>query len=246
VIQIRFLFIIFLFFLFLSNNSNGQDKTYEADYHNWFDSITGIENSELHQAMVYVERHRTKGKKTKFFPEADFALGSLVFDDQPYFDLDLKYDVFDDELLMKANRQVGGRILQLYKTKVDGFSIDGHDFKQINDAQMESGFYEIALEKPLFSLYKKHKKNPIEQLGKKLIFYEFEDGKKECFLYYRQDYHAIKKVSDLTNLFPDYTAPLKSFHKNQNSKADFDVLLEGLLVHLDTLLDERMTKTIEN
>jgi len=218
---------------------------FEADYHNWFDSVTGIENSEPHQGVIYVERHRTKGKKTKFFPEPDFVIGSIVFNGQPYFDLDLKYDVYDDELLMRIDRRLGGSVLQIYKSKVDCFSIGGHDFTKIDNSKMKSGFYEISLEKPYFSLLKKHQKNPIEQLGKKLIFYDFEDGKKECFLYYRQNYHPIKKVSDLIGLFPEYSEQLKSFNKNQNSKADFDVQLEGLLEHLETLLNKEITKPAE-
>lgn len=218
---------------------------YESDYHNWFDSITGIENSEPHQGVIYVDRHRTKGKKTKFFPKPDFVLGSIVFDGQPYFDLNLKYDVYDDELLMRVDRLLGGSILQLYKTKIDRFSIGGHDFIKIDGSKLKSGFYEISVEKPFFSLLKKHRKNPIEQLGKKLIFYDFEDGNKECFLYYRQNYHPIKKVSDLVGLFPEYEEQLKSFNKNQNSNADFDVQLEGLLGHLETLLSKEITKPAE-
>lgn len=244
--QIRPICIFFLFSLFLSSNLCGQVGTYETDYHNWFDSITRIENSEPHQGVVYVERHRTKGKKTKFFPKPDFVLGSIVFDGQPYFDLNLKYDVYDDELLMRVDRRLGGSVLQLYKTKVDRFTIGGHDFTKIDDSKIASGFYEVSLEKSFFCLLKKHRKNPIEQLGKKLIFYDFEDGKKECFLYYQQNYHPIKKVSDLTNLFPEYTEQLKSFNKNQNSNSDFDLLLEGLLGHLDTLLNKGTTKTKEN
>lgn len=235
-----------MFFLFLLNIVNGQGETSETDYHNWFDSITRIENSEPHQGVVYVERHRTKGKKTKFFPKPDFVLGSLIFDGQPYFDLSLKYDVYDDELLMRVDRRLGGRVLQLYKTKVDGFTIGGHDFIKIDDSKIKSGFYEVSLEKSFFSFFKKHRKNPIEQLGKKLIFYDFEDGKKECFLFYQKKYHSIKKVSDLTDLFPEYEEQLKSFNKNQNSNSDFDVQLEGLLVHLDTLLNEGTTKTGKN
>ncbi len=245
-IQIRPIYIIFLFFLFLSNIINGQVKTHEVDFYNWFDGITGIENSELHYGIVYVEKHRTKGKKTKFFPEPDFVLGSVVFDGQPYTDLNLKYDVYDDEVLMQVDRRLGGSILQLYKAKVNRFNIGGHDFIKINDSKIKSGFYEVSLEKPLFSLLKKHRKKLTELLGKKLIFYEFEDGKKECFLYYQQNYHLIKKVSDLTELFPVHTAQLKSFDKNQNSNSDFDLLLEGLLVHLDTLLHKETDKTDEN
>lgn len=245
-IQIRPIYLIFLYLLFISNTVCGQVRTSETDYYNWFDNITGIENSELHQGVVYVERHRTKGKKTKFFPEPDFVSGSIVFDGQPYFDLNLKYDVYDDELLMRVDRRVGGSVLQLYKAKIDRFTISGHDFIKIEDSKIKSGFYEIALERPLFSLLKKHRKNIIEQLGKKLIFYDFEDGKKDCFLYYQQNYHSIKKVSDLTELFPEQAEQLKSYDKNQNSNVDFDELLEDLLVHLDTLLNKAITKTEEN
>lgn len=235
-----------MFFLFLSAVVSGQLKTSEADYYNWFDRITGIENSVLHYGIVYVEKHRTKGKKTKFFPERDFVLGSVVFEGQPYSGLKLKYDVYDDELLMQVDRQFGGSILQLYKASINRFTIGGHDFIKIDDSKLKSGFYEISLEMPLFSFLKKHRKNLKEVLGKKLVFYEFEDGKKECFLYYQQNYHPIKKVSDLTELFPEHTVQLNSFNKNQNSNSDFDLLIEELLVHINTLLQKGTHKTDEN
>ncbi|MGI9550722.1 MAG: hypothetical protein ACR2MT_05940 [Aurantibacter sp.] len=244
--QIRPIFIFSLLFLFSSTSISGQVKTYEADYYNWFDGIIGVENSELHHGIVYVEKHRTKGKKTKFFPEPDFVSGSIFFDGQPYFDLNLKYDVYDDELLMQVNKRLGGSILQLYKAKVDSFAIGGHNFVKINNAKIKSGFYEVSLERPLFSLMKKHRKNLTERLGKKLVFYEFEDGKRECFLYYQQNYHSIKKVSDLTELFPEHASKLKSYYENQSSNSNFDILLEGLLVYLDTLLPNEANKTHKN
>lgn len=225
---------------------NAQNDNDSKEYYLFFDEITGIENSVLHNGIIYEEQHRIKSKKTKFFPKPDFVLGSVVFNDQPYFDLLLKYNVYDDELLFLVDRQLGGKTIQLYKSWIDSFKIGTHLFRKIEDSVLENGFYEISLENSFFYLLKKHRKNLVEQLGKKLVYHEFEDDQKDCFLYYQQKYHAIKRISDLTQLFPEYEEQLISFNKNQKSNADFDSQLEVLLVHLDMLLDSRISKTSEN
>lgn len=221
---------------------SAQNSKDQKEHYLFFDGIAGIENSDLHYGRVYQEKYRIKSKKTKFFPEPDFVFGSLVFNGQPYFDISLKYNVYDDELLMQVDKRFGGDILQLHKKQVSNFKIGNHFFVKIDTTEMTAGFYEVVLENPVFLLLKKHRKSIKELLGKKLIFYEFENEDEDFFLQYQNTYHSIEKISTLFSVFPKYEAELKSFDQNQDSSLPFDSRLESLLEYLDTLWSSENAK----
>ena len=233
--RIQLVLIIFFNTLFFTV-SNAQKKESQKEFYTFFDKVTGIQNSDLHYGKVYQEKHRVKSKKTKFFPEPDFVLGSIIFNGQPYFDILIKYNVHDDELLMLADKQFGGSILQLHKQQVHSFKIGTHFFINVNNAEVARGFYEVAQESSVFSLLKKHRKSIKPILGEKLVFYEFEEEDKDYFLQYQNIYYTIVKVSDLISIFSKYEAELKSFEENQDSSLLFDSRLESLVEYLDTLL----------
>jgi hypothetical protein len=231
---------------------NGQAKDEEALNYNWFDSIIGLENSELHNGLIYFEKYKVKNKKSQFFYSPDYLLGSVVFNDQTYFGLDLKYNVYDDEVLMRVENRFGGKTLQLYKNKISGFTIKERrfikiDFSSTNKA-FASGFYEVSKENPFFILFIKHRKKMNEHVGEKSVYHEFEDQKKTYMFWYQDKYHLIKKVTDLTNLFPQHKEKLDSFYNNQEQKSNirFAAKLNSLLIYLGTLLPEKNEKIIEN
>lgn len=221
-----------ILFCVIGSSQNTKDL---KEHYIFFDGIVGIENSDLHYGKVYQEKHRIKSKKTKFFPEPNFLSGSLVFNGQSYYDISLKYNVYDDELLMQVDKRFGGDILQLHKKQVSNFKIGNHFFVKIDKTEITAGYYEVVLESSFFSLFKKHRKSLKELLGEKLIFYEFENEEKDFFLQYQNTYHSIGKISALISIFPKYEAELKSFEQNQDSSLPFDSKLESLLEYLDTL-----------
>ncbi|MEM9142874.1 MAG: hypothetical protein AAGA86_07795 [Bacteroidota bacterium] len=218
-----------------------QSKKDLSSYYNLFDSIIGIENLEIHYGEVYVEKHRTKSKKTKFFPSPNFMLGSVVFNGLPYYSVNLKYNVYEDELLMKIANRLGGEILQVYKDKVNSFAMGNHSFVKIeprktSNKTIESGFYEILLELTVSDLYKKHRKRLTDTLGENLIFYEFEDLSPEFVVYSRSDYHKVQRIMDLKGIFPEYTEQLGNFVKTLPPDSSFEDHLKTTLIFINTLI----------
>ena len=111
---------------------------------------------------------------------------------------------------------------------------------------MATGFYEVILENPVFSLFKKHRKSIRQVLGEKLVFYEFEDEKEDYYLQYQNTYHTIKKISDLISIFSDYEKQLKSFEEKQDSSLPFSFRLESLTEHLGTFISAEHDKMLCN
>ncbi len=220
----------------------GQTSEILPTYYNWFDDIVGLENSELHYGVAYFEKHRAKSRKSKFFPTPDFISGLVIFDNEPYYRLDLKYNVYEDELLMRVANQFGGRILQLHKEKVEAFEIDSHRFVKIetskNQNKIPSGFYEVLLEKDSFSLLKKHHKLLELDLGDKRTFYEFKVLPSTYLLTLNNNYYPVENVSDLTSLFPDNVDQLVDFAKKRPRAQLTEEELKALLNFLNTLRKE--------
>ena len=223
-------------------------QNYSEDLlYSWFDNIIGIAQLGIHEGEVYQENHRVKSKRSKFFPSADFSSGTVQFNGQIYFNLNLKYNVYDDELLLLVENALGGNILKLNKSGVENFAIQGHRFKYLDDmfkdSEIPPGFYEITMEGPFFSLLIKHRKLATQQLESNLVFYEFEDLDKLCILQYRNKYELLNDISDLTKLFPKHKEALAQYYKDQKRKSSFDTSLYVTLRYLETLIAEDGTKS---
>ncbi|WP_299535312.1 hypothetical protein [Ulvibacterium sp.] len=232
-----------------TSTCKAQTKENLGPYYNWFDTAIGIENQEIHYGAVYSEKHRAKSKKSKFFPSPYFTKGDVVIDNLPYYSLELKYNVYEDELLMQVANNLGGKILQLHKDKISSFTIAGHWFTKIDGVEAQkthisSGFYEVILEKPSFTLLKKHRRLLTEQLGADLIFYEFEELDSEFIVRYTDSYHRLKKMQDVKVLFPQNVPELNDYLKNLPSNLSFEDRLKSVFSFMDTLLNETKDKTM--
>lgn len=234
--------VLYFFLLISPLYLEGQAGEILPTYYSWFDDIIGPENSELHYGIAYFEKHRAKSKKSKFFPVPDFVSGSVIFDNMPYYGLDLKYNVYEDELLMRVANQFGGGTLQLYKEKVEAFEIDGHHFVKTETSKKQneipSGFYEVLLEKARFSLLKKHRKLLELDLSDKSTFYEFEVLPSTFILAFNHNYYPVENVSDITSLFTDNADQMVEFSKKRPRSQNTEKELKALLNFLDTLEKE--------
>ncbi|MEO9891573.1 hypothetical protein [Aurantibacter sp.] len=235
---------IVFFFLFqiVPKQIIAQESDKEQALYSFFDSITTIENSEIHSGLIYKEKHRTKSRKSKFFPEPNFVTGSVVFNNQPYYNLQIKYNVYDDELLLQVKKKYGGDILQVHKLNVNNFKLNNHSFLKIENKKLGAGYYEVISIKNKLKLLLKRKKSIHEILDKKLVFYEFEDAKNEYYLSYKNNLYSIEKYTDFTSVFPDLETELTKHYKALASNLTFESKLKKLLSHLDFLLTSTPTK----
>ncbi|MRI01514.1 hypothetical protein GH721_13305 [Kriegella sp. EG-1] len=208
----------------------------------FFDSIISIENSEIHNGLIYKEKHRVKSKKSKFFPEPDFVTGSIIFNNQPYNNLQLKYNVYDDELLFQVKKKYGGDILQLDKHLVQGFNIDNHVFIKLYDKKLGQNYFEVISKKSALTLLTKHKKSIHEILNKKLVFYEFEDVNNEYYIAYNDSLYYIKNLNDFAQLFPDFKIEITNYYKGLESHLNLESKLKKLIAHFDPILTSTSTK----
>ena len=217
-----------------------QNDPVKATYYNSFDNIIGKNNTGVFKGIQYFEKFQVKNENHKFFKHRFFIWGAVVYNNQPYFEIALKYDVYGDELLIKNSKILDAPIIQLDKKNITGFELNGHIFKNvtfnINQDKGVTGFFEILLENDAISIFKKHKKK-ISRIIEKEVYYEFKD-QFQYYIRYNDTYYMLKKVSFLTTIFTEYKTQLKnSFKRHENlRKVDSDNYLKSIIVDLNTLI----------
>lgn len=234
-------------FLFLSSIfSYSQDVSNQGEYYKWFDSQISIENTSLNNGIRYKEKFRTKNGNHKFYLSAKFIKGDIVYDGQPFYDIEMKYDLFEDQIIINLPTQAGYSLFQLIKDHIESFNIEGTTFIKLADNEVNNstntitGFYEISLQSPNLILYNKHLKIRIKFLDNKVVFSEFKN-KNEYYIYYQNSYFLIKRKSDLTKIFPLQKKIITSYYNSNKflQKSNYDLFM----IQLSEKISSSVNKT---
>lgn len=233
----KHLFSILILFLF--NFMVSQQINSKPIYYNWFDTTIGKTNTSLFQGMEYVEAYPMTENKHRFFKDFEFIAGSINFDGEDYYDVFYKYDVFGDQIILKASDLTGASAIILAKEKIKTFTVDNHFFSnlEVNNPKINAGFYEILEHNDFFTIYKKYKKKVSKKLDKVYAYYSFTD-KYDFFVFYKNDYYTIKSPKNLSSVFKpqkDFIKKsLKKYNATKNTTIDENMILvaQDLYKHL--------------
>ena len=229
--------------LFTSNLQLRAQETSNSTYLNWFDNKVGIENTKLYQGIVYREAYRTVNDKVKFFRSAQWYNGSVVYSDQEFYNIQLKYDIYGDQLILKQLDRLGGGALILFKSKVSSFKIEDTEFIHLKGFTADSeidGYYELLWADTDIRLLAKHQKNDFVRKDRSASYYEFVDDKKLYLLDLDGNYYPVNKKKALTELFPELKKEIDNFYqKNKRLRSrDVDAFMISLLRNIDQLSNE--------
>lgn len=235
------LLLVFAVFLISYQALSGQQISANEHYYKWFDKLVGVENTGLYEGILYKEQYRTINQNTQFFKSPDFLPGSVVYTGQPYVEHQLKYNVFEDQLLVRVESRLGGNTLQLFRENVSEFIIDGHFFTRVSadsGAQVTPGFYEVSVQTPAFRLLTRHSKRLFDRKDQSSLYYEFLDLKKEYLLHYRGSYHPFRNKRDITDLFPGLEKEINAFYDRARvqRRTDPHMFTLGLMQRIGSLL----------
>ncbi len=177
----------------------------ESSYYSWFDQTIGETNSGVYYGIEYREQYRGDKEQHKFFLKPNFVAGQVVYKQQPFFAIDLLYDVFDDELLVRHVGINGSPIVQLIKSNVASFEIAGHYFVNLQTLVAQeapnSGFFEILFAGRSFTLYKKHLKKILRKSDQESVYYTFKN-RQNYYIQYGTDFFKMASARDLSTIFP--------------------------------------------
>ncbi|MEM8848308.1 MAG: hypothetical protein AAGD17_14505 [Bacteroidota bacterium] len=205
-VSLRKLVLLFLLSLFFSRPVllNGQNVPVDSLYL-WFDAQTGLLNSGLYASHEYIEEYQVINDKHRFFESPNYLTGSVWFKDNPFHQVFLKYDLFEDQLIVYPKGVTAASAVKLNLAKVDSFQVKGRKFVKKNTVDIKSnainGFFEVLSKGTDFTLLKRHRKTDVRKLNRNRVYYEFKD-KNEYALEYKGVLYIIKNRKDVLNLFP--------------------------------------------
>jgi hypothetical protein len=210
----RLYVLAFLFIIFLSGNRIYASR---SDLQKEFDSGSESRDTLSESQALYNGRiwrnlfYIVNGNQFLFSNE--FLTGSVTLRGKTFKNINIKYDVFKDELLTPLEH---GQVLQLNKELVDSFSFNylnkPYRFIRIKqDTITRSGDYYCVLYTGKTALYLKYIKK-IDKLsisGESDTFYQFE----KLFFVKNHQFYSISGKSDLLKAMNDKRDQIKLFIK---------------------------------
>lgn len=250
----------FILFLFLCVNVTllySQSSSNSKEYYTWFDSVIGEGNTSLYNGVIYIEKYRTEKGNHKFFLSNEYQVGDLIYDNQHYYNVLMKYDTYEDELIVKLPNQSSHLFIKLVKEKINEFSIKkltanlstqnhrfiiNSSFKNNKEGFLLS-FYKVINKTASITLLKKHHKNRREYMGSYGSLSKFSE-KNYFAILYENVYYRIDSKKDLTRLFPDYKKNISAFYKKERKlyRADKETFFTNLVKDINTFITKTDAK----
>lgn len=211
-----------------------QSNQIESKYH-WFDGLIGETNSGLFEGQAYYDIYNVKDGRHQFLNTAQFKTGSVTYKGQEYFNVALRYDIFNDNLIVR-NKQVYWVPPMIFDTELlTNFSIGNSEFKNFKEtiSDDDTGFFEIILRSNSYTLLKKHKKKLFVKIQDDILYHEFKDD----FTYYLRvetSHIKLKSIKELNSIYPEHKKSIKLLEKKYKSakKSDFGGYLKSILIDL--------------
>ncbi len=227
----RFFFLFGLIQFAFSQTNNSDQAYYTA-----FDSIVGQVNSSLFNGKRYVDKYRSTDDNHRFFWKSKFIKGDVTYYQQPFFNIDLKYDLFEDVLITKLPGEKNFFNMVFTTEHLKQFNIQGHHFINITSVGETSfkGFAEILYKGTEIVLLKKWFKDKSDRIVGQSVVHKFDVN----FIFlvsFNGKLDVINSKSDLKKLIPDKSNEINSFYKEQKSvlKSDPDSFMKQLIIQLD-------------
>jgi hypothetical protein len=228
----------FIFFWVISSSTLAQPSTadsliYEKTLYN---TIAFFRNSLKEKSLLYTGREYIQyGNGIKghpYFQQDSLQTGTVSYDGISYPGIPLKYDIYQDILIVRDYDK--SSLIELLREKISWFQISSHRFvylsppKEIN--KISSGFYELLLSHPLSTIYARRiKQVPVtsksdeqQQFAEKSVYY----------IMINDVYFDINDKESLLHVFKDKKDALKKYIKENN--INFKKALEGAIINTTT------------
>ena len=172
-------------------------ESYGPDQH----LISGIEYVNLH---IRSDGH-------KFLDEDKFYEGRVVIDNKVYKDVFLKYDIFNQQVLLLIQQPTGGhKQIILNNLRIDEFEINGRIFHKYTFPHTEGLFYQVIGNHEMacfFHFIKQEIPRAIDQY----TLSEFTDRQKKSYIYLQSELHEFKGNRSFVRIFPNHIPQIKAY-----------------------------------
>ncbi len=207
-----------------------------------YDALIGPENTELYTGPQFQDGQRNAWDGSHIYlTSPNYQTGTVVYRDQEYLDVSLKYDLFEDQVSIQSPEYLPTFRIKLIPAYISGFSLHGHQFVNLKDQTQEqgNGFYEIAMIGKNISFFIKHRKKKKRETVDRVLQYRFEEDN-HYLLQFRQKFHTIFSLRDLKALFPERYEDIRHYRRLNRSLAKHQP--DEFMIKLATYLDEKLNQ----
>jgi hypothetical protein len=202
-----------LFGLFLNIHSSQSQTNDDIIVYNWFDKNLGLESLDFKNGLAHLNFDKTATNQNRYLTD-EFKKGSINYNDQLYFDLFLKYDIYTDELVLRPYDEANTTKINLIKDNIKSFIIGNEKFtnlKELNTSIFKGGYYEEILIKKNITLYIKYYKEKKKSTKDEINLIDYVP-KYEFVLFKENRYNLISEKKEIITLFPDSKRKINDFY----------------------------------
>lgn len=249
--MVRYFFRInlLLSFFIYSSILMAQTKQLDNQTYDWFDQIIGNSNSGFFKGVLYVEKYNVINDQHNFFKSSNFMKGSVDYFGTKFSNLELKYNVFEDQLLARhMGINYAQVIVILEKNEITDFSIDKHFFKNINFLKTKKnkevwGFVEVLIENDVLIFYKKHRKKIIKKTNDKMLTHTFKNSS-SYYVFYNNEWVELKNKKNVDAVFYQYEVELNKIYSKYKSsrKTTFNNYIESVILDLNKIINKKLVQ----
>lgn len=225
-----------LVFILTSPILKGQTATDKKIY-STYDQIVGIANTAIFNGPEFKDEFLNTDGSYRYLNGFDYKMGSIIYQDQFYPDIPLKYDLYGDNLIARSNDNLGAFNIRLIPQFISEFWLYDLHFRNL-EMFGNKGFYEIAHKGDLVTLYIQHKKKILSKALRSGVQYSFKPIN-TYIIKHGGNFVQIKKSGDLRREFPQFKSEIKGFYRAHKTlqKRDRDGFMKKITAYLDTLKD---------
>lgn len=207
-----------------------------------FDQTIHLSNTSLSYGKLYQEQYRTLNDNHQYLSSREFTKGNVTYQNQTFYEVDLKYDISEDFLIVHIEE----KSIVLEKAMVTTFTLLKKTLEHIEKSEntevtnykyteknfinnIKLGYLEFLYGDEQLAFYKKNKKNRRKKLNESFVYYKYLENP----IYYLEignEFYEVKNKKDLIKYFPKYKKLINNTYKThrklaQNQKDNFYPLL---------------------
>ena len=218
----------------LHSQPGDENKITELNY--YFVERYGPDQNLINGAL-YINLHR-QATGHKFLGEDVFTTGRVVLDNREYNDLRLKYDLYNQEVILQYDFLKGGtKEIILNSLRIQEFELEGRVFRRIHFPETGALFFQVIAEGDI-GCYHHYLKEIIPKVSGEHSLLEFSQTKRKSFIARYSELHKFKGSRSFTRIFPEYRSQLqKYFRQNKiRIRKATDAEMKGVIQYCHNLL----------
>lgn len=213
------------------------------------DSIIGKKNLEINNGPRQINYYRTLDKSHSYYSTDNFTLGNIFYNKQYYYNIELKYDVNNDQLVIKPMDEYNYLGIILSKEKTAFFTINKRKFVNLNYGNPSlpeyiNGYYEEIIIGDTLLFYIKNLKTrkkiidnkQLSDVAEQVTYDEFTD-KNTYYIKLKNTFYTINSKKEIITIFPEKKKEIKEYYSKNSEleQSNKELFLENILKHINPL-----------